>query len=51
MWKLGPGSDPVAIGEVMACKRPIAVSAEWAGCEEHEDEREGERSEDLRFFL
>lgn len=51
LWMLGPGSDPVAIGEVMACKRPIAVSVVETAWEEPEDEREGERSEDLRFFL
>lgn len=39
----------MASGEVMASRRPMAVSVGWDGWEE--EEREGERSEDLRFFL
>lgn len=38
----------MASGEVMASRRPMAVSAELDAWEE---EREGERSEDFRFFL
>ena len=54
MW--GLGAVPVARGEVMACRRPMAVSVAL----EEEEEREegggsedscGERSDDLRFFL
>lgn len=44
MW--GLGSEPVARGEVIACRRPIAVSVEDDG-----DDRGGERSADLCFFL
>lgn len=38
----------MASGEVIACKRPIAVSAGW---EDDGDEIGGERSADLCFFL
>ncbi len=48
MCKWGLGSDPVASGEVIACRRPIAVSVGW---EDEGDERGGERSADLCFFL
>lgn len=46
MW--GLGSEPVARGEVIACRRPMAVSVGW---EEEGEESGGERSADLRFFL
>lgn len=48
MCKWGLGSEPVASGEVIACRRPIAVSVGW---EEDGEERVGERSADLCFFL
>lgn len=48
MCKWGLGSEPVASGEVIACRRPIAVSVGW---EDEGDERGGERSADLCFFL
>lgn len=38
----------MASGEVIACKRPIAVSVGW---EDEGDKRGGERSADLCFFL
>lgn len=38
----------MAKGEVMACKRPIAVSVEW---EDVGEDMGGERSADLCFFL
>lgn len=48
LCKWGLGSEPVARGEVIACRRPIAVSVGW---EEDGEERVGERSTDLCFFL
>lgn len=48
MCKWGLGSEPVASGEVMACRRPMAVSV---GREDEGDEMVGERSTDLCFFL
>lgn len=48
MCRCGLGSEPVAIGEVMACRSPMAVSVGW---EEDEEDREGEWSDDFRFFL
>lgn len=39
----------MASGEVMASRRPMAVSVEWDRWDE--EEKDGERSEDLRFFL
>lgn len=38
----------MARGEVMACRRPIAVSVGW---EDEEEDRVGDRSADLCFFL
>lgn len=38
----------MARGEVIACRRPIAVSVGW---DDEGEERGGERSEDLCFFL
>lgn len=38
----------MASGDVMACRRPIAVSA---GCKDDGDEIVGECSTDLCFFL
>ena len=54
MW--GLGAVPVARGEVMACRRPMAVSVALEEEEEREEgggseESCGERSDDLRFFL
>lgn len=48
LCRWGLGSEPVARGEVMACKRPIAVST---GREDSGEDTGGERSADLCFFL
>lgn len=47
LCRCGLGSEPVARGDVMACRRPIAVSA---GCKDG-DEVVGECSTYLCFFL
>lgn len=48
MCRCGLGSEPVAIGEVMACSSPMAVSVEWGLWWEEEPDA---WSDDLRFFL
>lgn len=36
LGSVGQGSDPTAVGEVMACSRPMAVMPEWGELDETE---------------